>query len=154
MPYRHLKLFGCLAYVHVAKDKRVKLDPKSRPCIFLGDGDDEFGYCVWDLVDKKVFRSREVFMENKNITNWESEKKKMDSGSIDKNWLEDIRIGVFRNRVLDGNRLTLDEPIGFRRETKLTEEEEDIETGQDPESDSDEEHTRNRQYQTKNGDIL
>ena len=27
--YQHLKVFGCLAYVHVAKDKRAKLDPKS-----------------------------------------------------------------------------------------------------------------------------
>ena len=42
--YRHLKVFGCLAYVHVAKDWRAKLDPKTRPCIFLGYGDDEFGY--------------------------------------------------------------------------------------------------------------
>ena len=42
--YRHLKVFGCLAYLHVAKDKRGKLDPKSRPCIFLGYRDDEFGY--------------------------------------------------------------------------------------------------------------
>ena len=33
--YRHLKVFGCLTYVHVAKDRRGKLDPKTRPCIFL-----------------------------------------------------------------------------------------------------------------------
>ena len=39
--YRHLKVFGCLAYVHVAKDKWGKLDLKTRPCIFLGYGDDE-----------------------------------------------------------------------------------------------------------------
>ena len=50
MSYRHLKVFGCVAYVHVAKDQRGKLDPKTRPCIFLGYGDDEFGYRVWDLV--------------------------------------------------------------------------------------------------------
>ena len=42
--YQHLKVFRCLAYVHVTKDKRAKLDPKSRPWIFLGYGDDEFGY--------------------------------------------------------------------------------------------------------------
>ena len=42
--YRHLKVFVCLAYVHVAKDKRRKLDTKSRPGILLGYGDDEFGY--------------------------------------------------------------------------------------------------------------
>ena len=42
--YRHLRVFGCLAYVHVAKDKRAKLDPKIGSCIFLGYGDNEFGY--------------------------------------------------------------------------------------------------------------
>ena len=42
--YQHLKVFGCLAYVHIAKDKRGKLDPKMWPCIFLGYGDDGFGY--------------------------------------------------------------------------------------------------------------
>ena len=65
--YRHLKVFGCLTYVHVAKDRRGKLDPKTRPCIFLGYGDDEFGFRVWDPVDKKVFQSRDIiFMEEED----------------------------------------------------------------------------------------
>ena len=34
--YRHLKVFECLAYVHVTKDKRGKLDTKTSPCTFLG----------------------------------------------------------------------------------------------------------------------
>ena len=42
--YQRLKVFGCFAYVHVAKNKKGKLDPKSRPCIFLGYDDDEFNY--------------------------------------------------------------------------------------------------------------
>ena len=46
--YRHLKVLDCLAYMHVAKDKRGKLDPKPRPCIFLGYGDDEFGYLTME----------------------------------------------------------------------------------------------------------
>ena len=51
---QHLRVFGCLAYVHVAKDQRGKLDSKSRPCIFLGYEEDEFGYQLWDLINKKV----------------------------------------------------------------------------------------------------
>ena len=43
--------------MHIAKDKRSKLDNKSRPYIFLGYSGDEFGYKLWDLVDKKVVRS-------------------------------------------------------------------------------------------------
>ena len=67
--YQHLRVFGCLSYVHIAKDRRGKLDPKSRPCIFLGYGEDEFGYRLWDLIEKKVIRSRDiVFMEEKIIS--------------------------------------------------------------------------------------
>ena len=33
--YRRLRVFGCLTYVHVAKDQRSKLDNKSRPHIFF-----------------------------------------------------------------------------------------------------------------------
>ena len=46
----------------------MKLDNKSKPCIFMGYSKDEFGYRLWDLVDKKVVRSRDnVFMEDKTI---------------------------------------------------------------------------------------
>ena len=66
--YRHLRVFGCLAYMHVAKDHRRNLDPKTRPCIFLGYDDDKFGYRLWNLTEKKVIRSRDIFfMEEKTI---------------------------------------------------------------------------------------
>jgi hypothetical protein len=32
----HLKVFGCIAYVHVPDEKRSKLDPKVEKCIFIG----------------------------------------------------------------------------------------------------------------------
>ena len=71
--YRHLKVFGCLAYVHIAKGQRGKRDPKSRSCIFLGYGEDQFGYQLWDLIDKNVIRSRDiVFIEEKTIIDWEA----------------------------------------------------------------------------------
>mgnify|MGYP000468105623 FL=1 len=54
-------------YMHVAKVHRSKLD-KSKPCIFLGYSDDEFGYKLWDLLDKKVVGSLDIiFMEDKEI---------------------------------------------------------------------------------------
>ena len=71
MSYHHLKVFGCLGYMHVAKDQRSKLDNKLKPCIFLGCFEDEFGYRLWDLLDKKVVSSRDiVFMEDKMIEDW------------------------------------------------------------------------------------
>ena len=43
--------------MHVTKDQRSKLDNKSKPRIFLGYSNDEFGYKLWDILDKKVVRS-------------------------------------------------------------------------------------------------
>jgi hypothetical protein len=32
----HMRIFGCIAYAHVPKEKRKKLDDKSIKCIFIG----------------------------------------------------------------------------------------------------------------------
>ncbi|RVX05220.1 Retrovirus-related Pol polyprotein from transposon TNT 1-94 [Vitis vinifera] len=42
--YDHLRVFGCKTFVHIPKDERSKLDAKSRPCVFIGYGQDELGY--------------------------------------------------------------------------------------------------------------
>ena len=34
--YKHLRVFGCKAYVYIPKDERSKLDDKANECIFLG----------------------------------------------------------------------------------------------------------------------
>ena len=56
------------------RTRRGKLDPQNWLCLFLGYGKDEFGYRLWDLIDKKVIRSRDIiFMEEKTIVDWEME---------------------------------------------------------------------------------
>ncbi|WVZ14283.1 hypothetical protein V8G54_011849 [Vigna mungo] len=66
--YDHLRVFGCKAFVHVPKDERSKLDVKTRQCIFIGFGQDEFGYNLYDPIEKKVVRSHDVqFMEDQTI---------------------------------------------------------------------------------------
>ena len=41
---------------------------QGQPCIFIGYGDEEFGYRLWDLKEKKVIRSRDVvFHESQTI---------------------------------------------------------------------------------------
>ncbi|RDX79229.1 hypothetical protein CR513_40379, partial [Mucuna pruriens] len=40
--------------------KRSKLDMKTRQCIFIGYGHDEYGYRMYDPVEKKLVRSRDV----------------------------------------------------------------------------------------------
>ena len=66
--YDNLRVFSCRAFVHIPKDERFKLDPKANQCIFLGYGHEEFGYRLYDPVDKKVVRSRDVvFLEDHTI---------------------------------------------------------------------------------------
>lgn len=66
--YDHLRVFGCKAFVHVPNDERSKLDSKTRQCVFVGYGQDEFGYRLYDPVEKKLVRSRDViFVENQTI---------------------------------------------------------------------------------------
>ena len=56
----YLRVFGCDAYAHVAKDERKKLDSKSRKCIFLGYGEETKGYRLYDSSRSKVIYSRDV----------------------------------------------------------------------------------------------
>ncbi|RVX14680.1 Retrovirus-related Pol polyprotein from transposon TNT 1-94 [Vitis vinifera] len=42
--FSHLKVFGCVSYVHIDSDARSKLDAKSKICFFIGYGDEKFGY--------------------------------------------------------------------------------------------------------------
>ena len=137
--YWHMKVFGCLVYVYVTKDKQGKLNSKTRPCIFLGYGDDEFGYRQWNLQEKKVAQSRDiVFMEEKNISYLDSKMKTTSFESTNRDRLEWTRI------YLDKRRIPVEEqyePAGFGQETEATGGGRNTETGEDPESDSDEEPT-------------
>ena len=50
----HLRVFGCDAYVHVLKDKRVNLDGKYKICISIGYKDGLKGYNICNLETRKV----------------------------------------------------------------------------------------------------
>ena len=54
--------------MHIPKDERSKFDVKTRQCIFIGYGLDEFGYRLYDPTEKKLVRSHDVvFMEDQTI---------------------------------------------------------------------------------------
>ena len=61
-----LRVWGCLVYVHIPKQKRSgKLGPRSTPCIFVGYSQQSKAYLVWDPALKAVVTSRDVtFMEH------------------------------------------------------------------------------------------
>ncbi|WKA08531.1 hypothetical protein VitviT2T_026247 [Vitis vinifera] len=58
--FSHLKVFGCVSYVHIDSDARSKLDAKSKICFFIGYGNEKFGYRFWDEQNRKIIRSRNV----------------------------------------------------------------------------------------------
>ncbi|KAE8693764.1 putative galacturonosyltransferase-like 4 [Hibiscus syriacus] len=62
----HLRVFGCISYVHIDSAERSKLDAKSNKCSFVGYGGDEFGYRFWDYENRKIIRSRDVIF-NENV---------------------------------------------------------------------------------------
>ena len=73
-----------MAFVHVPRDQKSKLDGKTRQCIFIGFCHEEFGYRFQDPVDKKVIRSKDViFLDNQTIVDFEkSEKPKSSSEEL------------------------------------------------------------------------
>ena len=66
---KHFRVFGCLAFAHVPKEERGKLDSKSRKCVLLGYGSVTKGYRLYDLSSKKILYSRDViFNEQQCVT--------------------------------------------------------------------------------------
>jgi hypothetical protein len=62
---QHLKIFGCVAYSHVPKELRNKLDHKAEKCIFIGYSERSKAYKLYNPKTKKFLISRDVhFDEN------------------------------------------------------------------------------------------
>lgn len=62
---KHLKPFGCRAYVHVPKQLRNKLDDRATLCVLVGYSSQVKGYRLWSVKEKKIVVSRDVkFDEN------------------------------------------------------------------------------------------
>ena len=59
----HLRVFGCVAYSHISKEERHKLDPKAKKCVLLGYGMATKGYRLYDINERRVFYSRDVIFD-------------------------------------------------------------------------------------------
>ena len=44
LSYSFLKTFGCEAFAHIDSKNRTKMEAKSKKCVFVGYGINEFGY--------------------------------------------------------------------------------------------------------------
>ena len=69
----HLKVFGCIAYVHVPDELRTKLDPKAEKCIFIGYSLEQKGYRCYNLATRQLRVSKDVVFDE--MSSWYSAKK-------------------------------------------------------------------------------
>ncbi|KAK3034061.1 hypothetical protein RJ639_034286 [Escallonia herrerae] len=67
IPEEEWLVFGCIAYAHIDKEKRKKLDSKSQKCVFIGYGGDEYGYRLWDYEHNKLIRNRDVIFDESRL---------------------------------------------------------------------------------------
>ncbi|GAA0176229.1 transmembrane signal receptor [Lithospermum erythrorhizon] len=66
----HLKVWGCLAHVHIPKVQRSKLDKRSAVCVFLGMSSGTKGYRLYNTETNKIIVSRDVVFEESKKWNW------------------------------------------------------------------------------------
>ncbi len=59
----HLRVFGCIAYVHVPDEKRSKLYPKTENCIFIGYSLEQKGSRCFNPSTLKLQVSRDVVFD-------------------------------------------------------------------------------------------
>ncbi|GMF54823.1 unnamed protein product [Phytophthora fragariaefolia] len=64
---KHMRIFGCKAYVLTPKEKRLKWDPKAREGIFLGYEERSKAYRVYDIEAGQVVISRDVTFDESSF---------------------------------------------------------------------------------------
>jgi hypothetical protein len=66
-PVDHLRIFGCVCYLHIPKEKRSKLDSKSLQWFFVGYDTNSKVYRVFDPVSKKSTSAVTSFLMNDKV---------------------------------------------------------------------------------------
>jgi len=65
----HLRVFGSTAWVHIPKEKRQKLNPKSVRCILVGYEEDAGSkvYRLYDTTNKRIILSRDIIIDESQV---------------------------------------------------------------------------------------
>ncbi|KAM1198763.1 hypothetical protein FF2_010062 [Malus domestica] len=69
---KHLKIFGSMCYIHIPSQKIHKLEETGEKGVFVGYGNCEKGYRIFNLRTQKVELSRSVIFDEKVIWDWET----------------------------------------------------------------------------------
>jgi hypothetical protein len=56
----HLRIFGCLVYIHVPKDKRTKMEPSGKKGIFVGYSETCKAYRIYVPGERHIEVSKDV----------------------------------------------------------------------------------------------
>ena len=59
-----MRVFGCKSFLHVPREQRSKLDDKAIAHVFVGYGDEEFEFKLWNPTKNKLVRSRDVVFQD------------------------------------------------------------------------------------------
>ncbi|UYV81706.1 hypothetical protein LAZ67_20002059 [Cordylochernes scorpioides] len=86
---RHLKAFGCLAYSHIPRERRRKLDHRACRCILVGSPTQTRGYRLWCPESQKVIETKHVrFDESKIGLKWTKIVEETEPERYNHVWLE------------------------------------------------------------------
>ncbi|UYV84129.1 hypothetical protein LAZ67_X001289 [Cordylochernes scorpioides] len=86
---RHLKAFGCLAYSHIPRERRRKLDHRACRCILVGYSTQTRGYRLWCPELQKVIETKHVrFDESKIGLEWTKIVEETEPERYNHVWLE------------------------------------------------------------------
>lgn len=145
---RHLKVFGCTAYIHIPKEKRRKLDMKAEKAIFVGYSSKSKGYRLMTS-NRKIVESRDVeFFEDvfedflssdSRVTSFnetefysctiEKSKHPVDAIQEEANNVVDLEFENIQNGISDSeNSIVEDHFVSFNESTNTSENEEDEDT--------------------------
>ena len=70
MSVSHLRVFGYIAYVHVPKQERSKLDDRSEKFIFIGYDENSKGYKLYNPSNRNILTSRDVEFDEEKAWDW------------------------------------------------------------------------------------
>ena len=80
-------MFGCVAYAHIPKELRRKLDDRSQKCIFVGYSEKSKAYRLYNTITKKYVISRDVLFKEEE--EWDGSIEKLVGEDVDAPHAED-----------------------------------------------------------------